>query len=1718
MREKKPYTLKELKSVIQDTLVQEGNRPESISRLVDKYNALRRKYPRMPSSPHAYYAKKGWKTYRDLFGLKDINHYSLDELKSVIKQVLKKEGTHPDSIVSLCKKYQDFRKNDVRMPCNPNAYYAEKGWKDYRDLFGLPCIEFYSFEQLKSVIKQTLEQEGIDASSIPRVNKYLALRKKDPRMPSGPSYYYAEKGWKDYRDLFGLPVINYYPLAQLKLAIKQALQKEGSEPKSIINVRDKYLTLRRKDPRMHSSPREYYAKRGWKSYRDLFGLQDYCSLEQLKSLIKQALEQEGIHPDSITSLRNKYKDFRKNNTSMPSQPNTYYAEKGWKNYRDLFGLPDIKYYSLEELKSAIKQSLEQEGIDPSLISRVTKYKALRKKDPRIPSDPYAYYHNQGWKNHRDLFGLPDTNYYSLEQLKSKIKQVLKQEGIEPCSISSLMDKYTTISKKDPRMPANPRSCYGKNGWKGYRNLFGLQNIEHYSLEQLKSKIKQVLKQEGIEPNSIVNIVNKYRTLRIGDIKIPSNPSRFYSKKDWKSYRDVFGLPDIKYYTLRQLKSAIKNALEQEGTDPESITSCKGKYLKLRKKDHRMHSTPNDYYTKRGWISYRNLFGLSDSKWYSYYEAQNAIQLYLEKNGIDLYSCNLSDLFILISRSDPKIPSMPHTTYAEYWLGLEYFFRRKTFYPFEKARQIAKSKGYTEKEITKQSYERLRLEDPMFPPFPEKAYLGHWRTLQYFFSISDGRYKEFIDAQRSAVRIAQILRTKITSRTYPEIAKMDPRLPSSIDRYKPYLQEWRGWKSFSGALKYDVNRAREIALKNEWFSFKEYEKGHNSDMKLPAEPAKYYGLSSYAEFIEFSYWGVIQVKTYCYKNKISSVQKYIQHAQKNVYLKVRYRTIEGVKKASDFLYKPKPFENIEDLGFKQWAELARKFLNGHAKRAFSRKTSQINRFLKYLISKNALPNKPFELFVAGSYIEPLEPLIEKTARGKYLESTIIEFVRFVMNDCCYDRDEDTGQLISITPDTHFRHPYQNSNIEFESTARLIQTIKPPLDFSYIEAAKQYLIPDFVYNDNNGMRRCTTFTDLTNAHLLFAADWFEVDEKTYQLAKRDPNCATKTEIVTKKSKTRDVKQKIYKIWSPARAIAMYVLFSLPLRGLQICYLDSGEADDCKLIEQNDGSLTWVTNDNPLAGLLKNRGFLHHEFGDVIGMNISTNKTSNKEGGYTIPWIPLDVAKWIIRLRDWQSKYNPLSNPTPWSDITTPVEIHQKVLTKRGSQCFLFRDPRDSLKRKTNLPGSQPFLPNTAFSAFEKLLYLIQNDEMPLAKLKDGKSGKAESDFQSIYSPHTLRVSHISALLFEGDGLDPIIVQKLVGHANLVMTIYYGVINDEQMRDKLDEQYKEIAANKQKQYQASLLSRNIEEAKGDLIYLSVGAGEVMWENSAIRFKDSGMCPVANGRCDEGGPPINPNSKTFVYHRAKSCYQCRFFVTGPAFLGGLLAKFNEVNVARKRASNRIECLENKKKITRMKKKQAEDQRQPTDNIKLQLEQINTAIDAEQVNFYNISTDQAAIFGKVLKCISKINEATNDKNDMQGVALILNREYTEVGVSLDESSDFRMLAEICEDAQIYDSIDDSEAVILREKFLDTMLTDNGFDAMFFKLDEKQSRFIGNQMQKLLLTRLKSWKSVEKLIYGDMQLSDLMTDNDGNFQVLREEMSLLINGFKSEASPVNVKK
>ncbi|MEK5782500.1 VPA1269 family protein, partial [Acinetobacter baumannii] len=73
--------------------------------------------------------------------------------------------------------------------------------------------------------------------------------------------------------------------------------------------------------------------------------------------------------------------------------------------------------------------------------------------------------------------------------------------------------------------------------------------------------------------------------------------------------------------------------------------------------------------------------------------------------------------------------------------------------------------------------------------------------------------------------------------------------------------------------------------------------------------------------------------------------------------------------------------------------------------------------------------------------------------------------------------------------------------------------------------------------------------------------------------------------------------------------------------------------------------------------------------IGMFTTTNKTNNNGQGYTIPWMPDDLAYWLVKLRKWQQKYNPISYPSAWLDCqrTNLNEVQRKA---KGINCFLFR----------------------------------------------------------------------------------------------------------------------------------------------------------------------------------------------------------------------------------------------------------------------------------------------------------------------------------------------------------------------------------------------------------------------------------------------------------------
>ncbi len=197
------------------------------------------------------------------------------------------------------------------------------------------------------------------------------------------------------------------------------------------------------------------------------------------------------------------------------------------------------------------------------------------------------------------------------------------------------------------------------------------------------------------------------------------------------------------------------------------------------------------------------------------------------------------------------------------------------------------------------------------------------------------------------------------------------------------------------------------------------------------------------------------------------------------------------------------------------------------------------------------------------------------------------------------------------------------------------------------------------------------------------WFVVPPQFIDEA--DPDCVFRIRPSTEKQQKKfDCGPFVHQMWSPVRAVALYLKLQLPLRSYQVRMLDSGEADTQRYVHGR-----WIRNVGPLAkGTDKNPrrdGFFRQMSDDVRGVSmtglfINTNKTADIgkddfDRGYCIPWEHREVLYWVEKLRDWQEKYNPISAPVNWTDLDarhTACLKANSVLKAMGSSCFLFRDP--------------------------------------------------------------------------------------------------------------------------------------------------------------------------------------------------------------------------------------------------------------------------------------------------------------------------------------------------------------------------------------------------------------------------------------------------------------
>ena len=399
-------------------------------------------------------------------------------------------------------------------------------------------------------------------------------------------------------------------------------------------------------------------------------------------------------------------------------------------------------------------------------------------------------------------------------------------------------------------------------------------------------------------------------------------------------------------------------------------------------------------------------------------------------------------------------------------------------------------------------------------------------------------------------------------------------------------------------------------------------------------------------------------------------------------------------------------------------------------------------------------------------------------------------------------------------------------------------------------------------------------------------------------------------------------VEQVWSPVRAYALLLKMLLPARTHQIRFLDSGEGDTLRF---SNGK--WIPNTGPHApGPLNKRKSVENgvfrkytrrdgSTGTVFYFN--TNKTADIDSdskGYVMPWEKQDAIEILEKLRDWQEKYNPVQLPTNWTDIIELKKVkHQEHLEKMGSNFFLFRDPGSHTR--PDLPVTDVRLRGLWLRLMDEMEKRLETTGETLANgapvkliVSRDASGMPSA---AVFDLHTLRVSIITALYEEG--VPPEFLMKIVGHASVLMTLYYTKINAETMSLRMNEALKERQRKAQDEFLGFVGRASLTQLEKATAYRFPAAIDALKSatGAGIVVMDHGICAGGARRCSEGLQVLEAASGVNRYQAvpggASNCTRCRFFITGPAFLFGLEAHVNNLAYQLKIVSEKFEKAQTK-------------------------------------------------------------------------------------------------------------------------------------------------------------------------------------------------------------------
>jgi predicted helicase len=261
-------------------------------------------------------------------------------------------------------------------------------------------VNYRSYEEAKRYAQLLNFKQGSEWYNYCRVEKKLPLD-----LPRKPDSAYKNYGWVNWGDFLGTGNIATYnkifiAFYKARKIVRRLNFKSQKDWKNFCNSK----IYRSEIPK---NPPGVYKNKGWISWADFLGSTNIAT--QKKKFLSYSKAKIALNKEKIENAHPGWRNYlksKKRNFLIPSQPDQYYLNKGWKGWSDFLGQGYIKKGIRQRgnYKSFILCKIYVQKLNLKSFNDWRSYCKSRNKPNDIPSHPHLVYKNNGWKGWPNFLG------------------------------------------------------------------------------------------------------------------------------------------------------------------------------------------------------------------------------------------------------------------------------------------------------------------------------------------------------------------------------------------------------------------------------------------------------------------------------------------------------------------------------------------------------------------------------------------------------------------------------------------------------------------------------------------------------------------------------------------------------------------------------------------------------------------------------------------------------------------------------------------------------------------------------------------------------------------------------------------------------------------------------------------------------------------------------------------------------------------------------------------------------------------------------------------------------------------------------------------------------------------------------------------------------------------------------------------------------------------